>query len=368
MFSIALQRKIKVQDFKSYPLQFPFKDPSYLTRNTPTIMKEMSKMHEEDSHDDNLIAMETSNQMHTRAQMRAAENAAHSHILEPPVVDTNIISPLLVRNPAVTGTNERDNITLLPSILPPRTTSGDDSAAVRPPVQHDEADIDLHANLVDYTELEIAKALARHSVPKHYAPNHVVPEGKMRVVGIKTKKISSTKAVLIVKFILPPSLKNVQMQMFCTSLEPNTKQGQGADLSIMTALTLTNPGAKSLFDLGLRCQPRSETTRGMITAFDSMLGGTIFDASQASSDDFETSEQNPFGDECHLRSSRDPVGYSKGAPDPKHHGQAMRSAMKAEWIKSQTRTVYGVAASFRKFSVHLSPHKTVFSRAVSITR
>jgi len=207
-------------------------------------MKEMSKMHGEDAHDDNLIAMETSNQIHTSAQMRAAENAAHSHILEPPNVDTDIISPLLVRNPAVTATNERDNITLLPSILPPRATSGDDSAATRPSVQHNEADIDLHANLVDYTELEIAKALARHSVeiglPKHYALNHVVPEGKMCVVGIKAKKISWTKAVLIVKFISPPSLKYVQMQMFCTSLEPNTKQGQGADLSVMTAFTLTN--------------------------------------------------------------------------------------------------------------------------------
>jgi len=117
----------------------------------------------------------------------------------------------------------------------------------------------------------------------------------MRVVGIKTKKISSTKAVLIVKFISPPSLKNVQM-----------------------------------------------TTRGMIAAFDSMLGNTIFDASQASSDDFETSEQNPFGDECQLRSSRDPVGYSKGAPDFKHHGQAMRSAMNAEWIKSQTSEMDGL--------------------------
>ena len=57
---------------------------------------------------------------------------------------------------------------------------------------------------------------------------------------------------------------------------------------------------------------------------------------KASSDDFETSEQNPFGDECHLRLSQDPVGYSEGAPDPKHHGQAMRSDMKAEWIESQT--------------------------------
>jgi len=114
------------------------------------------------------------------------------------------------------------------------------------------------------------------------------------------------------KFISPPSLKNVQMQMFCTSLEPKTKQGQ------VSSMTLTNPGAKSLFDLGVWCKPRSETTRGLIAAFDSMLGSTICDASHASSDDFETSEPNPFSDERHLRSSRDPVGYSKGAPDPKH--------------------------------------------------
>ena len=101
----------------------------------------------------------------------------------------------------MTATNERDNVTLLPSIFPPRATSGNDSAAARPSVQHDEAGIGLHANLVDYTELEIAKALARHSVeiglPKHHAPNHLVPEGKMRVVGIKAKKISSAKNDLI---------------------------------------------------------------------------------------------------------------------------------------------------------------------------
>jgi len=133
-------------------------------------------------------------------------------------------------NPAVTATHERDYVTLLPSILPPRATSSDDSVAARPPVQHDEAGIDLHANLVDYSNLEIARALARHSVEiglsTHYAPKHVVQDGEMRVVGIKAKKISSTKAVLIVKFISPPSLKNVQMQMFCTSLEPQTKQAK----------------------------------------------------------------------------------------------------------------------------------------------
>jgi len=83
MFSINLQLKIKVQDFKFYLVQFPFKEPSCPTRNTPTMMKEMSKMHEENAHDNNLIAMETSNQIHTRAQMRAAENVANSHMLEP---------------------------------------------------------------------------------------------------------------------------------------------------------------------------------------------------------------------------------------------------------------------------------------------
>jgi len=48
------------------------------------MMKELSKMQEEDAHDDNrdLIAMETSNQIHTRAQMRGAENDTNSHVLE----------------------------------------------------------------------------------------------------------------------------------------------------------------------------------------------------------------------------------------------------------------------------------------------
>ena len=102
----------------------------------------------------------------------------------------------------------------------------------------------------------------------------------------------------------------------------------------------------------------------MIAAFDSMLDGTIFDASQASCDDFETSEQNPLSDECHLRSSRDPVGYSKGAPDPKHHGQAMRRAMKAEWIKSQASEMYGLwrCGVFQKvLRSSLTPQGRVFT-------
>ena len=210
------------------------------------MLKEMSKMHEKDAHDDNLIAMETSNQVHTRAQLRSAENAADSHILETGDLNNNTNSPLDVRNdtpdlPA--ATQARNTTTLLSRMLPPSDTSSADIAASRPSVVYDEHGIDLRANLADYSELTIAKALARHSImidlPKHYAPNHLIPEGKMRVVAVKAKKISSKKAVLIVKFISPPSLKDVHMQLFCTSLGPKTKQGQGADLSILTALKIT---------------------------------------------------------------------------------------------------------------------------------
>jgi len=64
-------------------------------------------MHEADTHDDNLIPIETSNQIHARAQMRAAENAANSHILETADLNDNANSPLHVRNtPAVPATNE----------------------------------------------------------------------------------------------------------------------------------------------------------------------------------------------------------------------------------------------------------------------
>jgi len=84
----------------------------------------------------------------------------------------------------------------------------------------------------------------------------------MRVAGVKVRKISKKKAVLIVKFISPPSSKDVHIQLFCTSLgplglEPNTTTGQVPDMSHLTALKTTTPGAKSLFDFGERRKPRT---------------------------------------------------------------------------------------------------------------
>jgi len=94
-------------------------------------------------------------------------------------------SPLNARNdtPALPASQEANEApTLLPMILPPRTTCGNDFAAACHAVERDEAGIDLHDNLADYGELEIAKAPARHSVkivfPKHSVPDNVVPKGK----------------------------------------------------------------------------------------------------------------------------------------------------------------------------------------------
>jgi len=123
IFSIALQCKIKVQDFKSISVQFPFKDVSCLTHNTPAMLKEISTMHEEDAHNDNLMAIKTSNQIHTSAQLRAAENAAISHVLETGDLNNNANLPLDVRNdtPALPAPNgARETGTLLLTIFPPR--------------------------------------------------------------------------------------------------------------------------------------------------------------------------------------------------------------------------------------------------------
>jgi len=45
------------------------------------MLKEMSKMHGDDTRDNNVIAMETSNQIHTHAQLCATKNAANSNSL-----------------------------------------------------------------------------------------------------------------------------------------------------------------------------------------------------------------------------------------------------------------------------------------------
>jgi len=118
--------------------------------------------------------------------------------------------------------------------------------------------------------------------------------GEMRVIGVDTKKMTKTKAVLIVKFLTPHSLKDSIIQMYCTSLEPKRGLGQGADLSILTAIKYTPPQAKSLYDIGVRVMSAADIKRAMLADFNSMKGGSVFDATQVDSLDNETSERNPL--------------------------------------------------------------------------
>jgi len=92
----------------------------------------------------------------------------------------------------------------------------------------------------------------------------------MRVIGVDTKRLTKTKAVLIVTFLTPQSLKDSTMQMYCTSLESKRSLGQGADLSILTAIQYTIPKVKSLYDIGVRVMSDANITRTMLTDFDSM--------------------------------------------------------------------------------------------------
>jgi len=59
--------------------------------------------------------------------------------------------------------------------------------------------------------------------------------GEMRIIGVDTKKLTKTTAVLIVKFLTPKFLKDFTMQRYCTSLTPKHGLGQCADLSIFAA-------------------------------------------------------------------------------------------------------------------------------------
>ena len=97
----------------------------------------------------------------------------------------------------------------------------------------------------------------------------------MRVVGVNAKKLTKSKAVLIVEFLSPQSLKDTTMQMDCTNLEPKRGLGQGADLSVLTAIKHTLLHAASLHDIGVRLLSASDVTRAMIANFSSLQGGLI---------------------------------------------------------------------------------------------
>jgi len=185
----------------------------------------------------------------------------------------------------------------------------------------------------------------------------------MRVAGVDALKLTKSKAVLIVKFLSPQSLRDTNVQMNCTSLEPKRGLGQGADLSVLTAIKHTLPHTKSLHDIAVRQLSASGVTRAMIADLNSLHAGLIFDASHVTPGDNKTSEQSPTTSDFKIRSAQDPIGYTNATPDPKHHGQAMCSSMRTEWIKSQNLEMqrFVVVAYFKRFCAPPSVLKIKFS-------
>ena len=75
MHVFGSRSEISVQDYKSYPDEFPFRDRSCLVRPSQNLAKDMLKMQAEDSADDTLIAEELGHQAVSRSQAQTIVKA-----------------------------------------------------------------------------------------------------------------------------------------------------------------------------------------------------------------------------------------------------------------------------------------------------
>ena len=81
MIDLASRTELSVKDFKSYPDEYPFRDPTCLTRSPDTLRKELAKMRVEDEADDQLIADQLQTHVITRSQSQAAERAKQNDLI-----------------------------------------------------------------------------------------------------------------------------------------------------------------------------------------------------------------------------------------------------------------------------------------------
>ena len=98
MYDFGSRSEISVQDFKSYPAEFPFRDQSCLP--SPTLTKDMLTMHAEDSADDAIIAEQLGHHALTRSQVQAMGRAVQTPFIAPIVDSTPQPTP---PPPAIVG-------------------------------------------------------------------------------------------------------------------------------------------------------------------------------------------------------------------------------------------------------------------------
>jgi hypothetical protein len=206
------------------------------------------------------------------------------------------------------------------------------------------------------------------TLPQFYSPPDLpIPKGKMVVVAIRAQKQSSSKAVVWVKFLSPPSHVGKQIQLYPKSLEPKNGPAKGQDFSLLSALELSHPGAKTWTDLGVTTTSTSKATEGMLAALQAYNGGTRFSAEEVSATGSETSESNPIlfqesSDEHH--SPQAPEGYTRGMQDPKHRGSMLHSPLKPSWLvaeKAEMDGLYRRKCWVKVLRSSLTPQDKIFS-------
>ena len=303
MYDFQSKSRIKVKDFKSYPEDFPFRDPTCLVRTTMAMTQEFEKMQTEDANDDSHIAAEDAIAALTRAQAKAIQAATND-----PLPDLTLQTPISHIPPTQMITSKARG---------PKSTN-----------------MDLDSILQDQHEHELAKAFLKYSLPivlplRYKPPNMSNPEGEMVVVGVKVQKLSSQKSALWVRFTSPPSYLGHQIQLYPKSCEPKKGSAQGADFSILTAITHNHPHAHTLRDLGVTETSSSDMTQAMLSLLNQYRAGTPFKAQDVEDASFQLqpcSEQSPVllhaiveQDDSQEGTSTDgPEGYTRSSQDPKH--------------------------------------------------
>ena len=336
MFDLASRTELSVKDFKSYPDEYPFRDPTCLTRSPDTLRKELAKMRVEDEADDQLIADQLQTHVITRSQSQAAERAKQNDLI-------------LSATPQQADAKHSSRKGAKPAL------------ASKPiPAAKDCIDIPMS----EMPELSLAHAFVTHkfpvTLPVHYNPAGMpTPKGEMIVIAVKAQKQTREKATVWVEFLSPPSHAGKQIQLYPKSLEPKHGPAQGADFSLLTAVKAQFPHAVTWRDLGVAIPSNSHTTASALAALASYSGGERFAADKLATSGMEISERSlahlhSLAEGEEHESANAPKGYTRGMQDPKHRGQMLRSPIKDTWITAEKLEMEGLTRRKCWIRVHRS--------------
>ena len=273
IFDMHRKQEIVVKDFTSYPSEFPFKDPSCLTRPGYTAA-EIEEMHQEDLADEARITAELTAPAVTRSQ--SAQMTSKQPLIQAPLQPA-----IIVLSP---------EFDLLPS------------PAQKPPqIFISSRDRLLDAPLSSLPELELGRAFLNSGYPVILPPSFAAfPQlqdfapatGPMVVVGYKVQKLSASKAALWVRFTSPPEYVGKTIQMYPKSLEPKKGPACGADFSLLRAISDSHPQATTLRELGINSSSSAALTNTLLRHFSSMEKPRV--SMTAAFDDHGTSPVKEF--------------------------------------------------------------------------